>query len=140
MKNKEREVIIGTLKHLSTEKLEAMRAAFCKWDENHDKVKASYFWTPPTSAGGRRSDERYKTWSDRVEIGDVRIGYWSDCSCSCAHYYWSDGLTLRGMDAKISFGDIRKLNVALAEILEARKAKKEKTAEITEVPTLATTA
>ena len=140
MKKQERDAIIGTMKHLSSEKLEAMHSAFLKWDENHDRVKASYFWTPGGNSSYRRWEERQKTWSDKVEIGDVKIGYWSDCSCSRAHYYWSDGLTLRGMDAKISFGDIRKLDDAIREILEARQEKKEKTAEITEVPTLATTA
>ena len=54
MKKLERDALIGTMKHLSSEKLEGISAAFREWDENHRRVKASYFWTPPTSAGGRR--------------------------------------------------------------------------------------
>lgn len=127
MKKQQKEALVATMKHMSTEKLEAMHDTFVKWDENHDRVKASYFWTPPTSAGGRRSDEKWKTWSDKVEIGDVKISYWSDCTCSCRYYYWDDGLAIRGMDVEsFTFGDIRKLDAAIQEILGARKAKAEK--------------
>lgn len=53
-----------------------------------DKMRSAYFFTPPTSAGGRRSYERYHshdqiTWT---ESGHTYTAAYS-VSCSCRNVY-----------------------------------------------------
>ena len=110
---------------MRTTVLEGIKDQLCRWDDNHGKVKASYFWSPPSSAGARRSAEKYYTWGDTVKIGVCVIHYYCNYSCSCRYIYWSDRLKARIGDEYVSvnFGDIRYIIECIMEIIEKRAAK-----------------
>ncbi len=56
--------------------------------DQHDRHRNSYFWSPPTHASGRRSEEKRNTWAVSFVHGGVRYEYHSSVSCSCANYYY----------------------------------------------------
>lgn len=123
MKKQELEILVGSIKHWSTEKIEHTLDIINDWETNHDKCKASYFWAPPMKAADRRRHEEYYTRTESVQIKDVKITYDSKCECSCRHYYWSDGLTVVGLgdEVKITFGDLRKLCDRCKDIITGRE-------------------
>lgn len=88
------------------------------WTENHEKKKASYFWSPPSFASSRRWEEKKKSFEESVVIGESKICYWSDCSMSCKHIYWKDGIYLEDGDAKINFGDVATIIEAIEKQLD----------------------
>jgi hypothetical protein len=51
----------------------------------HDKHKNSYFWSPPSNAYGRRSEEQKKNFVKTIG----KYQYQSSVSCSCKNYYYN---------------------------------------------------
>ena len=51
----------------------------------HEKHKNSYFWSPPSNAYGRRSEEQRKTFVKKIG----KFEFQSDVSCSCKCYYYT---------------------------------------------------
>ena len=123
MKKQELEVIAGSIKHWSTDKIERTLRILHEWEANHNKCKASYNWTPPLRAADRRRYEDYYTRSESIKIKEIKITYDSKCECSCNHYYWSDGLKIEGLGdgVKITFGDLKKLCDRCRDIIADRK-------------------
>ena len=52
--------------------------------DHHEKHSKSYFWSPPSNASTKRSEEQRKSFS--VQIG--KFLFISDVSCSCKNYYY----------------------------------------------------
>lgn len=129
MKAKEINKVLESIKRYKTEKLESIIQSIETWEENHDMKKASWFWSPPGKASRRRSREDWNTWEDEIKLGDLVIRYWSNCSISCRHYYWTDGLEHNGSgDMSLTFGDLHKIVAGIQTILERRKMKRSEAA------------
>lgn len=123
MKKQELEILVGSMKYWSTEKIERTLDIISDWETNHNKCKASYFWAPPLKAADRRRYEDYYTRTESVQIKDIKITYDSKCECSCRYYYWSDGLKIEGLGdgVRITFGDLKKLCDRCRDIIADRK-------------------
>lgn len=120
MKKAEKETIVKTLKHTKTKRLKAVYDALARWDDNHDTKKKSWFWTGNGNRRDRERREAMYNFADALKIGAVTIHYTSHMTQSRAHTYWDDSLEIDGMDAAISFGDVRYLMTAIDEILDTR--------------------
>lgn len=124
MKTTERTPILSALKHMSKTKLESIRSTLSSWEKNHDKKKKSYLWLPPLSARERRSKEDYYTFVDEIKIGESTLQYYSDCTMSCKHVYWNDGLSIKDQDGiSVTFRDVTIIRNAISEILHKRTEK-----------------
>lgn len=123
MKKQELEILVGSIRHWSTEKIEHTLEIIKEWETNHGKCKASYFWAPPLRADDRRRYEEYYTRSESIKIKEIKITYDSKCECSCRYYYWSDGLKIEGLGdgVKVTFGDLKKLSDRCKDIIADRK-------------------
>jgi hypothetical protein len=57
--------------------------------DHHEKWSKSYFWTPPGSASGRRSDEKKNTFEVNIHFDKVLYSYSSDVDHSCKNVYYT---------------------------------------------------
>jgi len=78
--------------------------------ELHEKMKNSYFWTPPSNASSRRSYEKNNSFSFAYP------GLTVDCetSCSCKNIYYSGKFYYEGK--KTTLTKIKNLYKAVCEI------------------------
>jgi len=56
--------------------------------EHHEKFSTVYFWTPPSSASGRRSMEHKNQYYHELTLDGVKYSYSSNVSCSCKNVYY----------------------------------------------------
>ena len=64
---------------------------------HHDKLKGSYFWTPPRNASGRRFMEARDSWAVSIRHQGHSYEYESSVDCSCNHVYYRGEFRLDGV-------------------------------------------
>lgn len=74
---------------ISKEQLEDMIA---HWE----KFASCYFWTPPGSASGRRSEEKRHARDIDFMVDGKYCNYRVEVSCSCRNYYCNRDLYIEG--------------------------------------------
>ena len=114
-------ILTKSLKHMSTAKLKTILSTFSSWCYNHDLKRNSWFWDDNGNSAQRSRRERQLSFTDQVKIGKYTICYWSDCSMSRKHVYWSDGLYLQDVDdVNVTFGDINRISCVIHDIIDNR--------------------
>lgn len=125
MKKEIRNQIISTLKRTSSKRLAKVRSELLDWEHNHAMKINSWFWIENGNSNDRARKEAWYSRDTTVKVGAYSIRYWSDCSMSRRHVYWTDGLeVVEHDDIKVSFGDIRFLTDTISEILSGREEKR----------------
>ena len=70
--------------------------------EEYESFKNSYFWTPPTSASGRRSFEKYKSFDETFTIGGKLYRVAVGVTCSCKNVYVNKTVEIDGKRTTIA--------------------------------------
>lgn len=122
MKKSEKFAVLDTIREMEPESIRETLKELNKWSQNHEDVCNSHTWRTPWTRAARAREAEYRTWQGEVEIGDVRILYFSTCLyVSLFRYHWKDHLEIfDDEDAKITFEDIELFRYAMQEILNQR--------------------
>ena len=80
----------------------------------HDHYKASYFWTPPGNAAGRRAEEQRNSESFEFDFAGDHYEIDQQVSCSTRNVYYS--LTVKRNGVK---KDVRALKALRRDLLAA---------------------
>ncbi len=68
---------------------QSQRAKVTKAIEQHQSYRNAWFWTPPSSASGRRSMEKRNNWSVEFRHEGVDYRYVSAVNCSIRNVYYN---------------------------------------------------
>lgn len=70
--------------------------------EQHNKFKSSYFWSPPSTASGRRQMEKVNTWGVRFKHQGREYQYSSNVDVSCKNVYYQGVFAVDGEIKNVS--------------------------------------
>ena len=69
---------------------------------HHNSMKNASFRKPIARASDRRKFEDKHTFDYQFELNNHLYGYWSSCTCSKTHIYFSDGFTVDGRNSDVN--------------------------------------
>ena len=87
----------------------------------HEKFKNAYFWDPPSSAGMRRSYEKYHSWHLDFMYDGKEYYYKSHVECSCRNVYYTGCFYIN--DTRVTMREFKKVLKELNEAIENYTAK-----------------
>lgn len=87
--------------------------------EHWERFAKCYFWSPPSSASGRRSEERRHYRNIDFLANEIVVSYSVEVSCSCRNYYCNRTLIVGGEVKKQGLRYLKKL--ANQGVFEAAK-------------------